>query len=96
MARLAAPGASTDAIRELVACAIDVVVHVARYADDVVRVASISEVMGIGEGGFEVQDVFSFRGSANEGGFAAAGVVPSFYDELEARGLPADTSIFNA
>jgi pilus assembly protein CpaF len=96
MSRLAAPGASTDAIRELVSCAIDVVVHVARYADDVVRVASISEIMGVGEGGFDVQEVFSFRGSAGDGGFAAAGVVPSFYDELEARGLPADTSIFNA
>src|SRR5690606_25061327 len=94
MARLAAPGASVPALRELVACAIDVVVHVARYADGVYRIASIEEVLGTSEDGFHTQELFGFRGSADEGGFAAAGVIPSFYADLEARGIPADTAIF--
>jgi pilus assembly protein CpaF len=96
MARLAAPGASVPALRELVACGVDVVVHVARYADGVYRIASIDEVMGAGENGFHTQELFSFRGHAEDGGFAAAGVIPSFYAELEARGIPADTAIFRS
>ena len=91
MARLAAPGSSVEALRELIACAVDVVVHVARYADGVYRVADIEEVLGVAEDGFRTQTVFTFRG---DGQFAAAGVVPSFYAELQARGLAADTSIF--
>lgn len=94
MARLAAPGVSVDALRVLVAAAVDVVVHVARYADGVFRVAAIEEVVAGGEEGFETQQLFGFRGTGEEGGFAAAGVIPEFYGELEARGIPADTSIF--
>jgi pilus assembly protein CpaF len=94
MARLAAPGSSVEALRELIACAVDVVVHVARYADGVYRVASIEEVLGVADDGFKTQQVFAFRGSSAAGGFAASGIVPAFYAELEARGVPADTSIF--
>lgn len=94
MARLGAPGASTEAVQHLVACAVDVVVHVARYADGVVRVGSVTEVAGAGAGGFEVRGLFGFRGA--ESGFAAAGVVPAFYGEIEALGIPADASIFRA
>lgn len=94
MARLAAPGSDTEALRDLAAVAIDVVVHVARYADGVFRIASIDEVLGTTADGFNTQQVFCFRGTDGEGGYAAAGVIPSFYAELEARGIPADTSIF--
>jgi pilus assembly protein CpaF len=96
MARLGAPGASLHALRELVACAVDVVVHVARYADGVYRVASIEEVIGAGEDGFHAQELFAYRGTAEDGGFSAAGVVPAFYAELEARGIAADTAIFRS
>jgi len=96
MARLASPGASIHALRELVACAVDVVVHVARYADGLYRVASIEEVIGVSEDGFHSQELFAFRGGAEDGGFLAAGVVPAFYAELEARGISADTAIFRS
>ncbi|HUH04975.1 MAG TPA: ATPase, T2SS/T4P/T4SS family, partial [Kofleriaceae bacterium] len=93
MARLGAPGASVDSLRELVSVAIDVVVHVTRYADGMYRVASISEVRGATAEGYDVQELFSFRGPG-DGGFASAGIIPGFYADLEARGIPADTSIF--
>ncbi|HUS68029.1 MAG TPA: ATPase, T2SS/T4P/T4SS family, partial [Kofleriaceae bacterium] len=96
MARLGTPGASVPALRELVAVAVDVVVHVARYADGVFRVAAIDEVVGASDDGFHTQQIFAFRGSADDGGFAAAGVIPSFYAELESRGIPADTAIFRS
>lgn len=90
MARLAAPGAAADAIRELVACAVDVVVHVARYADGTVRVASIAEVGGTTHDGFTVKELFCYRDRR----FMATGVVPGFYEELQKLGIDADTSIF--
>jgi pilus assembly protein CpaF len=96
MAHLGAPGASLQALRELVACAVDMVVHVARYADGVYRVASIEEVIGASEEGFHAQELFAYRGTAEDGGFSAAGVVPAFYAELEARGIAADTAIFRS
>lgn len=90
MARLAAPGAAADAIRELVACAVDVVVHVSRYADGKVRVSSIAEVGGTTGDGFMVRELFCYRDRR----FMATGVVPSFYDELQKLGINADSSIF--
>jgi pilus assembly protein CpaF len=92
MARLAIPGAPDAALRELVVHAVDVVVHVARYADGVSRIASVYEVSSATDAGFFTRELFVFRGAA--GGFVAAGAVPEFYAELEARGIPADTSIF--
>lgn len=94
MARLGAPGSTADALRDWVAGAIDVVVHVARYADGMTRVVSIAEVMGVQGGGFDTSELFCFRGMGADGGFAAAGIIPLFYGELESRGIPADTSIF--
>lgn len=94
LSRLGAPGASTDALRHLVASAIEVVVHVARYVDGVVRIASVEEVLGVKDEGFDTREVFGFRGTSATGGFAASGVVPAFYRDLEALGIPADTSIF--
>ena len=68
--------------------------NVVRFADGVFRIASVCEVRGVVRDGFDIQEVFRFRGTSEDGGFAAAGVIPEFYAKLEARGLPADTSIF--
>jgi len=94
MARMGSPGTPVEALRELIGHAVDVIVHVARYADDIFRIAQVAEVTGATERGFEIREVFSFRGSIADGGFTASGVVPEFYTGLEARGIAADTSIF--
>ncbi len=93
LAGLGAPGASTDALRGLVSCAVDVVVHVARYADGVVRLTSIDEVAGVRDGGFDIRPIFTYGG---ERGFAAAGQTPGFYDDIAALGIPTDPSIFRS
>jgi pilus assembly protein CpaF len=90
LARLAAPDAA-DAVREVVASAFDVVVHVQRYADGVPRVVAVEEVLGTRDGGFETQPLFQYRGAD---GFASAGIVPRFYADLDARGVTADPAIF--
>lgn len=96
LAQLGAPAASEPAIRELVAGAADVVVHVARFADGAVRVVSIDEVLGVREVGFDTQALFTYRGAGDDGGFAATGAVPRFWAALDGRGIAADAGIFRA
>ena len=80
-ARDAAASAPTRAIRELVATAFEIVVHVGRGADGNVKVHSIEEVSGVSDTHFETEAVFSLK----DGSFAATGKVPRFYTELGAR-----------
>jgi pilus assembly protein CpaF len=78
-------------VRELVAQAFEIVVHVVRLPDGAVRVASIEEVGGASDGGFDTHVLFQIK---DGGGFAATGTVPRFYADLEARGIPADQAVF--
>ena len=97
LAQLAAGDDAPDfAVRELVAGAFDVVVHVVRFADGHSRVVAIEEIVGTRDGGFETQPIFTYRGPGEEGGFAATGSVPRFYADLESRGITADQSVFKA
>jgi len=90
LARLSAPGAD-GAIRELVAQAFEIVIHVARWSDGTLRVLSIEEVVGCSDTAFDTHVLFQFR----DGGHVATGMVPRFYAELEARGIPADQAVFH-
>ncbi len=85
-----APG-SDLALREMVAQAFEIVIHVVRWADGSVRVAAIEEVVGCSDTAFETHVLFEQKES---GGFAATGTVPRFYAELAARGIPADQAVF--
>jgi pilus assembly protein CpaF len=89
LARLSAPGAD-GAIRELVAQAFEIVIHVTRWTDGTLRVLSIEEVVGCTEATFDTHVLFQFSGGA----FVATGTVPRFYGELEARGIPANQAVF--
>jgi pilus assembly protein CpaF len=89
LARVAAPGGD-GAIRELVAQAFEIVLHVTRWSDGTLRVLSIEEVVGCTDTTFDTHVLFQFR----DGGFVATGTVPRFYAELEARGIPADQAVF--
>ena len=88
LARVA--GAHEGAIRELVAQAFEIVVHVARTSDGSIKVLSIEEVLGYNEMEFDTRVLFEQRGAA----FSPTGHVPKFYSELEARGIPADQAVF--
>ncbi|HET9624664.1 MAG TPA: ATPase, T2SS/T4P/T4SS family, partial [Kofleriaceae bacterium] len=89
LARLAAPGADAS-VRELVAQAFEIIVHVTRWSDGTLRVVSIEEVVGVSEASFETHVLFHFQNNA----FAATGTVPRFYAELESRGIAADQAVF--
>jgi pilus assembly protein CpaF len=90
LVRMATPAANDGAIRELVAQAFEIVIHVARWSDGTMRVLAIEEIVGTSEAAFDTHVLFQFR----DGSFHATGTVPRFYAELEARGIPADQAVF--
>ena len=90
LARISAPGAADSALRELVAQAFEIVIHVARWHDGSIRVLAIDEVVGCTDTTFDTHELFQWR----DGNFVATGTVPRFYAELEARGIPADKAVF--
>jgi len=89
LCRLGLPGADA-ALREHVAQAFEIVIHVTRWSDNTIRVVSIEEITGVTDTAFETQTLFQFSNNS----FGATGSVPRFYAELEARGIPADQAVF--
>jgi pilus assembly protein CpaF len=88
------------AIREQVAGAVNLVVQQQRYADGTRRISAISEVRGITDESIEVQDLFQFQQEGFDaegrvvGRFAATGVVPGFYEQLQRRGVRVNMDVF--
>jgi len=88
------------AIREQVASAVDIIVQQTRFGDGSRRITKISEVTGIESGTIQLNDLFVFKQQGfDEGGkvkglYTATGSVPTFYEELAARGLPTNMALF--
>ncbi|HVL55147.1 MAG TPA: ATPase, T2SS/T4P/T4SS family [Burkholderiaceae bacterium] len=84
------------AIREQVASAVDVIVHLARYADGGRRIASIVEVTGVEAGRVLMQQLFRhcLERPDGAGHAVACGIVPTFYEALRSAGAQLDLSIF--
>ena len=89
------------ALREQVAAAIDVVVHVARLQDGVRRVTSVTEVVGMEGDTVTMQDLFLFHveGGIDERGrvrgrLASTGLRPHFLEQLAERNVQMDPSWF--
>ncbi len=89
------------AIREMVASAINIVVHTARLSDGTRKVTQITEVTGMKDDvHIDLKDVFVFRqtgigkGGAILGEFEATGYVPSFIDEIKLKGIPLSEDMF--
>jgi septum site-determining protein MinD len=91
------------AIREMIASAIDVIVHTARLSDGSRKVIQITEVTGmLDELHIGLQDIFSFSQIAVDeqgkikGDFRPTGTLPSFFDDIQRRGIPLSKDIFKA
>ena len=80
LARATQAHGESSAIRELVATAFEIVVHVGRTTDGALRVHSIEEVTGVSETHFETDVVFEHK----NGSFSASGKVPTFYSAMGA------------
>ncbi|MSP24629.1 MAG: FHA domain-containing protein [Myxococcales bacterium] len=87
------------AAREWLASAFDIGVEVSRLQDGRPRVVRVVELRA-GAQGSGTRDIFTFSfhrmatGGSIEGSFYASGTVPRVVDEIAARGLTLDTSIF--
>ena len=90
------------AINEMVASAIDIIVHVNRYSDGSRKITGITEVTGLTED-FQVQlqDIYIFKQTGIDpegkilGHFCPTGTVPKCYDELITRGMAINKEMFD-
>jgi pilus assembly protein CpaF len=87
------------AVREQIAAAFDVIVHLDRLVDGGRKVVRISEVQGMEGDVIVMQDIFRYMqtGVQNgkvEGYFTATGIRPKFMDKIEAAGLSLPPSTF--
>ncbi|MFA5008583.1 MAG: ATPase, T2SS/T4P/T4SS family [Candidatus Omnitrophota bacterium] len=89
------------AIREQVASAIHVIVQTARLSDGSRKVTGITEVVGmLDETHINLQDIFLYRQTGVDqesnvvGYFTPLGYIPTFYDEIRARGVDLSREIF--
>lgn len=78
LARLSGESPSRKALREELANAVNLAVHVGRTAAGAYRVMEISEVTLAEEGGIDLIPVFTFKPEGGDGQFVATGHVPAF------------------
>jgi pilus assembly protein CpaF len=100
MVMMASQNVPDRVIRQMLASAIQIVIHCARLSDGTRKLTSISEVMGVESEHVEMQDIFllertglSARGKIL-GRFAATGIRPHCLDRLKAYGIHLPASIF--
>ncbi|MCK9603373.1 MAG: Flp pilus assembly complex ATPase component TadA [Candidatus Omnitrophica bacterium] len=91
------------AIREMIASALDMVVHTARLSDGTRKVLQVTEVAGMqDELHINLRDVFIFKQTGIDsqgnvlGDFQPTGYVPSFVEDIKMRGITLPEGIFNS
>lgn len=86
--------------REWIHAAFDIALELTRLRDGRLRVVRLSEFRSSSSGVTSVRDIFTFAyhrtaaGGSVEGSFYASGTVPRIVEDIAARGMPLDTSIF--
>ncbi len=89
------------AIDEMIATAIDLIVHVARFSDGSRHITGVTEVVGLTpDFHVELKDIFVFKHKGTDpdgtilGDYAPTGFIPTFYEDFVTRGLPINKSMF--
>ncbi|MEI8350978.1 MAG: ATPase, T2SS/T4P/T4SS family [bacterium] len=89
------------AIREQITSAVDIIIHEARLSDGSRRVVNVTEVVGSEGERTTMQDLFVFEQTGVSvhgkvvGRFTPTGAVPTFLDDLRARGVTVDLALFD-
>ena len=89
------------AIREQIGAAIHMIVHIQRFSDGTRKVARVAEVTGLEGEQLVMQDIFTFQQTGVNaqgrvvGQFRPTGSVPTFVEEMAARGVTIDHRIFD-
>ena len=102
MALMTGMDLTVRAIREQVAAALNLIVHVARLQDGTRRVTHVTEVVGMEGDAITLQDLFEFKmaGGVDERGrvlgrLTPTGLRPLFLERLADRGIRLDPSLFS-
>jgi pilus assembly protein CpaF len=87
------------AVREQIAAAFDLIVHLNRLADGSRKVVQVSEVQGMEGDIIVMQDIFRYiqtgvEDDRVEGYFTATGLRPKFMDKVSAAGLEVPSTVF--
>lgn len=89
------------AIREMVASAIDLIIHTARLSDGSRKIVQVSEISGMKDDvHVDIKDIFVFKQSGlnNQGKvlgeFKATGYIPSFMDDIKIKGISISEDTF--
>lgn len=89
------------AIREMIASAVDLIIHTARLSDGTRKILQVTEITGMrDELHVELQDIFVFKQAGIDtkgnvlGSFQATGYVPSFINEIKVKGIKLSEGIF--
>jgi pilus assembly protein CpaF len=91
---------SVHSIRQQVASAVDMFVHIARFSDGSRRVTHVTECVGMEGDIVTTQDIFLFektgitRDGRVTGRFRATGIRPRFYERLRAAGFQLPPTLF--
>lgn len=99
MVMMASEELPSQAIREQIVSAIQLLVNIRRYEDGVRRIETITEITGM-EGVMPLlQDIFSFqrlglKGRRLHGAFGATGVVPTFIEGWRQQGVQIPLGLF--
>src|SRR5574341_1888513 len=89
------------AIREQMAAAFHLIIHLSRFADGSRRVLNVSEVVGMEEATVTMQDLFTFETTsiAEDGRIVGelhnTGMAPTFSDRFAKAGVPLDSILPN-
>jgi len=89
-----------SAIREQIVAAIDIIVQLSRFSDGSRKVVEVCEITGREQDNIVMSTLFKFvqtglgeKGKV-QGRFVPTGVMPTFIDELKAKGIVLDLNIF--
>ncbi len=88
------------AIREQIAGAVDLIVQISRLSDGSRKIISITEVVGMQGDTVTLQEIFRFKEEGFDknrkivGQFQAMGLIPTFVEEFERKGVKVPRSIF--
>lgn len=89
-------------VRQCITSGIQLIVHLARLQGGVRRITRISEIVGVQDGKYRIEDVFCFRQTGVDqntgalGEFAATGYRPVCVDRFAAAGIVLPENLFQA
>ncbi|MBM4148722.1 MAG: FHA domain-containing protein [Lentisphaerae bacterium] len=89
------------AIREQITSAVDIIIHESRMSDGSRKVVRITEIVGQEGDQITMQDIFEFTQTGLDasghvlGRFAPTGAVPTFVEDLAAKGMTINRAMFD-